>query len=763
MNQFLKKAVTVTICILLLLLALVGCAPAEENIQDIAVGMTSNLSAIQQDESVFETVLTLSGLTWKDNVSAEQIQLSGAFSGMAIKNVERMGDAQLKLSAEGAISREEGSGLISVSVDAIVDPTMPSEPEAALTAEELAVKEQMKTQKKDVFAYTVDIEILRPQVEIDIQNTEGKEAVVTLTLTDDTFIEQLTPELFTVDGAENAPKVATAQKTDENICILTFAGDADEAFHALENAILKISAEALVSGSELETALASHDAEMSAAVDFVEETEDGFLTTILLDLSNGTLADFNENNLLVGGEIAELKSFTKEDEQHAVVQVLVKREGAEIDTLSFDGTLAISGLWGKTRWGSDRENILLDVHYDAGESDRELLAVETSIAYDLLKTGIKSLASSIGSKAGARLMEAVNSDLFGDQTTKQLTDLNTYLQQMDSKWSGALSRLNDHVAIVEDKIGQSNCSRILDDYDTLADKLKATVLHLENKKAAVDKAKKGTPEYDAAAAAYVAAVNKENCKVYSDVYVLGKKILKGSAGLSTGVVGSYDEMLSLIYNFDVQTFDLKEEFRVLTLSLYMDAYDQAVLYYQITEPDNKLLTELQEQMTEISKVVDKMDVVRRTDDNAYCYAAGKTVKRFADWIAGTGDSGSNNAIDGVAAAKMTERAGFRGTTLGADLDAAGFYSVNNKTSFTGDKGSSILIVDIVQSKKYTSKRREWWTTMTKVNVKSHAVDKNVKTYYQRQDKVMWQIFFDDWDQKECWGVYTSEGLILNNA
>lgn len=761
--ELLKKTAAIVVCILFLLTTLISCAPAEEKATDAAAGMTSSLEAVQQDVGAFETVLTLSGLTWGENISAEQIQLSGAFSGMAVKNLERMDDAQLKLSAEGAVGREAGSGVISVSADAIVDPMTPSEPAAELTAEELAAKEQLETQKKDAFLYSAYIEVLRPQAEADIENTGGKEAVVTLTLTDDTFTEQLTPELFTVDGAEDAPEISAAEKTGENICALTFAGNADEAFHALEDAVLKISAEALASGSELETALASHEAEMSAAVDFVEEAEGGFLATILLDLSNGTLADFDESDMTAGGEIAELKSFVKEDDNHAVVQALVKQEGAEIDTLSFDGTLAISGLWGKTRWGSDRENILLDVHYDAGESDRELLAVETSIAYDLLKTGIKSLASSIGSKAGARLMEAVDSDLFGDQTAKQLADLNTYLQQMDSKWSGALSRLNDHVAIVEDKIGQSNCSRILDDYDTLADKLKATVLHLENKKTAVDKAKKGTPEYDAAAAAYVAAVNKENCKVYSDAYVLGKKILKGSAGLSTGVVGSYDEMLSLIYNFDVQTFDLKEEFRVLTLSLYMDAYDQAVLYYQLTEPDNKLLTELQEQMTDISKVVDKMDVKRRTDDNAYCYAAGKAVKRFAGWVSGDGDSGSNNAIDGVAAAKMIERAGFRGTTLGADLDASGFYSVNNKTSFTGDKGSDILIVDIVKSKKYTSKRREWWTTMTKVNVKTHAVDKDVKTYYQRQDKVTWKIFTDDWKQKECWGSYTSEGLVLMNA
>lgn len=299
----------------------------------------------------------------------------------------------------------------------------------------------------------------------------------------------------------------------------------------------------------------------------------------------------------------------------------------------------------------------------------------------------------------------------------------------------------------------------MDEYDTLADKLHATVLHLENKKSAVDNAAKGTPEYEKAASEYVTAVEKENCKVYSDAYVLGQKLLKGSSGLSSGVVGTYDEMLSLIYNFDVQTYDLKEDFRVAALSLYLEAYDDAVLYYQLTDPKNKLLGQLEDQMVAISKILDTMDVVRRTDDNAYCYAAGKTVKRYTSWVSGN-EPYTSSAIDGTTAAQMVKRAEYRGTNLGNDLNESGFYSVNNKNSFTGSNGSDILIVDIKNTNKKTSKRREWWTHMTKVNVTTHKIEKDVNTYYQRQDYV-WYKF--SWEQKECWGVYVGQGLKIVEA
>lgn len=748
-----------TVCLFLaiILILLTGCAPNTEATGEIdQIGIESSVKALQSDAKTFETVISLSGLTWKDEVSAEQIQLSGALSGMTITSVKRIDDVQLKLSAEGSLDGMERS-VIAFSSDSVKESDPPSEQEDELTAEEQANKELLAQQERNAFPYSVIIDILHPRAEVIIENTGGKDAVVTIVLADNTFADNLTPELFAVVSPEKTVDIIDAKKTDNSICTLTLAGNADETFAALGNAMIRIAADATTSGKQLEAALDVYDANLSAVVDYVEEADDGFLATIFLDLSNGTFADFKETDFTVGGELAKLTSFVKKDDNHVALQTLVKQEGAELDSLSFDGTLSISGKWGMTRWGAPRADITLDVHYDVGETGKELLAMETSLVYDLLKTGIKSLASGIGSKAGGRLAEAIDSDLFGDKTQKQLRELNTYLQQMDSRWSSALDRLNSHVSIVEEKIGQNNCSRVLDSYDTLADKLRATVLHLANKKDAVDKAKKGTPEYEAAAADYVAAVNRENCKVYSDAYVLGQKLLQGSAGLSTGVVGTFDEMLSLIYNFDVQTFDLKEEFRVLTLSLYMEAYDHAVLYYELTEPNNRLLSELKNQMVAVSKILDQMDVVRRSDDNAYCYAAKKTVKRFAGAAIIAYVHEDKNAIDGTIAALMLKRAEYRNTTLGADLNSSGFYSVNVKDSFTG--GSNILIVDASKSKKYESRKRQWWTYATKVNVETHEVQKNVLVNYHRDE---WSLF-KGWQTKECGNSYVGIGLRIEPA
>ncbi|NMA18564.1 MAG: hypothetical protein GX939_07440 [Clostridiaceae bacterium] len=746
-----------TICLLLaiILILLTGCAPNTEVTGEIEqIGMESSVKALQSDAKTFETVISLTGLTWKDDVSAGQIQFSGALSGMKITSITRIDDVQLKLAAEGSLDGMERS-IIAFSKDAVNESeTPPQEQEGELTAEEQANKELHTQQEQNAFPYSVAIDILHPSAEAIIENTGGKDAVVTIILTDDAFADNLTPELFTVVSADKTVDITDVKKPDNSTCTLTLAGNADEVFAALGNAAIHVAADAMISGRQLEVVLDVYDANISATVDYVEEADDGFLATIFLDLSNGTLADFKETDLTVGGELAKLTSFVKENDNHVTIQSLVKQEGAELDSLSFDGTLSISGKWGTTRWGAPRADIMLDVHYDVGDTGKELLAMETNLVYDLLKTGIKSLASGIGSKVGGRLAEVIDSDLFGDKIQRQLGELNTYLKQMDSKWSSALDRLNSHVSIVEEKIGQNNCSRVLDSYDTLADKLRATVLHLANKKDAVDKAKKGTPEYDAAAAAYVAAVNRENCKVYSDAYVLGQKLLQGSAGLSTGVVGTFDEMLSLIYNFDVQTFDLKEEFRVLTLSLYLEAYDHAVLYYELTEPNNRLLSELKNQMVAVSKILDKMDVVRRSDDNAYCYAAKTTVKRFAGAAIIAYVHEDKNAINGTAAELMLKRAKYRNTTLGADLDSSGFYSVNVKDSFTG--AYNILVVDASKSHKYESSKRQWWTYATKVNVETHDVDKNALIHYQRQE---WSLF-NGWQTKECWNSYVSIGLIL---
>lgn len=758
MKNITKRVTALALAVLFALTAVTGCSPKKEETQ---IGLSSSVTSLSGDASFFETVVSLTGLTWDKSVTAEQIELSGAFSGMTLKDVERMDETQVKVSAEGELDGAESGGFISFASDTIIDTSAPPEVDSELTEEEKEAKEQMEMQEKTAFPYSVKIAILRPQAEISVENTDGKEAVVTLHLTDDIFQGELKPEFFTVAGDEKTLSIKSVERTDDSTCKLTFAQDANVVFAALGNGTIKVAAEAMKSGKELKAAFIVCDASLSATVDYVEEAEEGFLVTVILTLSNGTLADFDKSSFTLSGELSEIVSYEKEDSRHAAVKVTVKKENATLETLAFDGTLSIKGQWGKNLWGTDKKDAILDVHYNAVEGDKELLAIETSLAFDLLKTGIKSVASAVGSKAGSRLMEVISADMFGDKTAQQLDKLNNYLQQMDSKWTTTLGQISSHLSIMEDKIGQNNCSRVLDEFDTMADRLRSTVLHLENKKAAVDKATEGTPEYEKAKADFIAAVDKEYCKIYSEAHLLGKKIVSSSAGLAPGIMGTYDEMLSLIYNFDVQTYELKDEFRVFVLSLYMAAYDQAVLYYQLTDPNNRLLNDLEQQMVEVSKLLENMNVVRRTDDTAYCYAAGKTVKFKTGAMLGA-DKFSRSEIDGTAAEKMIKRAEYRSTTLGADLDACGFYWSDKKNSFTSK--SHILVVDLKYYDKRGDQKNEWWTTMTKVDVTTHKIQKDVKTYYQRQERNWFEALFDmRFTQKECWGVYDYIGLEIEKA
>jgi len=752
-----NKAMCFFLVMIFLLSMLVSCAQQEQP-DATAFSIASDTKNLNIYDNSFDTTITLTGYKWNDQISIQDIILSQAFSDMTVDQVKRINDTQLKISVQGDLQKNFLAGSIEFEGNTIIDP-YEQEEQAGIDSsqeKETAATETAADETSPV-TYSVDIAVLQPSANIQIENTEGTVAKIKVKLTDCEFTDAASEVSFSFNDPQIPVNISAATRVDDQTMELLLASntdkDIDTLFESIADSALLISKDAVSTGRELQAPVGSYNAGLSVSVDYVEQTGDSALVTLLISCSNGNLDGLEKDRISLDGDFGAVSSFKLMDDQSAELKVMVNKEYT--DEMTVDGHVRITGQWGKNLWGSACSGADLPVHYSAQDDSKELLAVDTGMAYDLIKAGLKSIAFGIGKEAGGRLMEAMDANLFPDETVNQLSKMNDYLQKIDAKWTSIMDQVNGHLSIMQDKIGSNNCSRVLDEYDTLASTLQATVLHLNNKKAGVDAAKKNTPEYETAKAAYVAAVDKEPCKVYTNAYVLGQKILKGSAGLASGVVGSYDEMLSYLYNFDVQTYGLKEQFRVMTFALYMEAYDQAILYYELTDSNNELLKQLESQLVSINKLMDKIAVVRRTDDNVYCYAAGRTLKRFAGAVGGDGSNYRSDLTETIAE-NMIQRAKYRNTTLGADMDEAGFYTVNAKTYL----GCDIFIVDCVNSSHRTSKKREWWTTMTEINIRTHEIKKNIRTYYQRQEYV-WYNF--DWKQKECWGTYSCPGFRLESA
>ena len=597
-----KKTVSWLLVIIMLLGALFGCAPQQQEITTFSV--ESEPKSLYPWDNSFVTTITLVGYQWNDQITKQDIALAQGFAHMTVESVERVNDTQLAIEAKGEIDDASFAGTITFASGIILNPY---EAEEQLGIEET---QESVSISETAPAYTVDISLLNPDAEIAIVYTGGVEAVISVSLKDCVFAKTASESSFSFIDALYAPSVISAVRKDDQTMVLTLnsdgASDIGTLYAQISDATLLIAGDTLSTGKELKTPVGSYAAQIAIAVDYVEETAQGYLMTLLLSCSNGNLAKIGKSQITLNGDLSDIVDINPLDDKTLEIKALVNKEGVDTNSLIVDGNVRIDGKWGETLWGSPCFDANLAVRYAAQESSKELLAIETDLMFDLLKTGLTALASSLGKSAGNRLMEAIDSDLFADETVKKLGEMNKQLQKMDAKWTNILDQINVHLAIMEDKIGSNNCSRVLDEYDTLASTLQATVLHLNGRKASVDAAQAGTPEYEDAKQAYIKAVDKETCKVYTNAYVLGQKILKGTAGLSSGVVGTYDEMLSLLYNFDVQTYTLKEEFRVMTLALYLQAYDHAALYYQLTEPDNPLLRQLEAQLVSISKLVDDM-------------------------------------------------------------------------------------------------------------------------------------------------------------
>lgn len=755
MKKHITQAVAVILAAFMLLGLMSGCA--SKNFEDTVSSIYSDVSSVANDARGIDTTVTLKGMKFADTVSAEQVKLGGAFAEMTLRTVERKSDTEVRVAADGACAADENSGFIAFAAEAVIEEKAPEQEN--LTDEEKAAKAELEAAEKDAFPYSVSIRVAQPKAEVIIENTDNKNAAVTVNLTDDTFKNNISPEHFTVAVGEKTLSVASAERKDDANCLLTFAENANEAFASLEDGSLKISADALACNKELSCAFGIYDAALSAKADFVEEQGDGFVVTTVIRVANGTFADIDASSVTVGGDLGETLSFEKTSASELTLKNTVKKDGATLENIEIEATVSIKGIYAKTLWGAEKSDAEISLDYHATEEKKELLAVETSLVFDLIKTGILALATEAGSVGAKRIFSFIDEDSFEDETAKELSKLNEYLRSMDAKWTAALGELNLQLSIMSDKLGKNDCSRALDDFDTLADRIRSLVLHLKNKKKAVDSAKKGTPEYEKAAAEYVKAVEKESSKIYTEAHLLGSKILSGSAGLTSGIIGTYDEMLSYIYNFDVQTYDLKENFRVFVLSLYLEAYDEAVLYYELTDPENQLLRDLKSQMTKLNAAMKNIEVVRRADkdDYVYCYALGKEVKRFVEAMF----SNEDYTLDEAKALNMAKRAESRGTTLRADLEKSGFYSVSRRKNRNGIEYDK-LCFKIEKHKNYSKTTREWWTLTSRINIDTHEVEKNVKTYYQKQERSGFNAFFgiDRWSQTECWGTYNVVGFVI---
>lgn len=73
-----------------------------------------------------------------------------------------------------------------------------------------------------------------------------------------------------------------------------------------------------------------------------------------------------------------------------------------------------------------------------------------------------------------------------------------------------------------------------------------------------------------------------------------------------------------------------------------------------------------------------------------------------------------------------------------------------------------LCFKIEKHKEYSKTTREWWTLTSRINIDTHEVEKNVKTYYQKQERSGFNAFFgiDRWSQTECWGTYNVVGFVI---
>ncbi len=658
-------------------------------------------------------------------------------------------------------------------------------------------------------SYFVDVWILRPTANVEILDSEGEAVAIEVSLTDATFSEGCSVADFSFDNAEETITVADISLIDEKAMKLTVNSQNPGAtFEDLEEAILVISAKGNNSGREIYSHIHSFDTDMIANITSIEETSDGIYATIDVHVTNGELESVSVEDINLEGDLEDLASLelTGEDSLQIVAKVdedsigtnqIPPVEGEGDETLDqeqiaqnvvIEADISIDGNWGNTDWGEGADEVTASLDIGAQEiilpteHTEEIVsnfAVSTKDIYGMMKEGLKYVAKQVPyGDVGFSVLDALVTKSLSGTDEVSLKKVYSYLTSMDGVWSKSLTHQSE-------LIQSSNYSRILDAFDSIASKLSSATLHnqqkkeiydetlfalseagveLEEKKTSLESAENGSAEYDSALLAYQTAQEKfEGAQEANDsakkaftasinetgvhlmLHEYGEKLFSGSSGLSGGAVDAYDSLLGLIYNFDIQTYDLKENFRVEAAALYWQAYEQVHLYYSISDSGNYNAQRIRSQFIEISNQLlsADYDIVRRTDGKVYSYtvksdmridlSADTTTPRS---LIAAGASARDFSLTQIQS--MMDRSIARNVTFKDDIGFVGeYYRVS------GYESKTTLLMEVNTNKSYSkSLLSKNWSELISANIiintSSHAVDNQTRGLVYTKDLLAYE-------------------------
>ncbi len=600
--------------------------------------LQSDRDTVYPWEKKIQLKMSLTGTTFSDKITAEDLHTGGSFEGMEVHLVSS-GKKNITVELTGEMKRDSYanaylSGTVSVGRGGVENGY--GDVSTVVAVEDTAVS-------------------------ISRENLKIKDGILSMPvlLSGGAFASEVKAESFVIEGLKvESVERKSDQEVSVQVSLDNQAESINQAIELLNEKSLDIKEDATNTGQELSVSLAMAEASFYPVFDYVDEEEGKLVFTLILMPQQGTFAEkITQENFTLGNDFAEgkIRSVKIQDDGNAELIMEIPAGDLSVDTMNLSGTVTSGSGTLVNAWGEERDT---EASYtrtysqdtmgkgfgDAISAISDTVEMLTNNPFYQAINSVSGVASSVTGavKAGISVLE-----FFGvvqSEQSKQLQELQDGVNKINAtlkQQSKAIDNLikEDYITVVRDFDVE------LDQLLSKANECQGYYLNLQNleKERKIetpsapfsDKNLQEWKDYNAAAKNAIMEGDANNSSYFSgaredfnqlrDRLSNVKSKLKSSK-MTENPFGYYDKLCTYTFNFDASSYSYREAYRAFARYVVDYSYSLLSAYYDVwNEPNNAVFDTITNNYNEINTAINNaMQIYERTN-SAYCYVTNSTV------------------------------------------------------------------------------------------------------------------------------------------
>lgn len=302
--------------------------------------LVCDVSQISENDSPVKLRLTVDSTTFSEDISAEDITLSGSFDGSVITDFELTGDNTVSLTIDKVNSDYIKNGKITVASSAVTNAV------------------------QDIFTF---VRVISPKVFFLDESLEisRQEAYFTINLQDCQFAENLTADMLTTENerisVRNFKRVSQSQA---QVTLIMPSGDITEISELLTSAEFTLAPQAISLTQPLDFSLEFDDTNISVRINNVAKTDNRITARLDFSILSGSFNNVSRSSFIFSGDFAgaSVDSVTSQNNTLSV-SIAIDREGAgELSELTGAVVIRSGGI--TDIWGEDENALSVPLYYN---------------------------------------------------------------------------------------------------------------------------------------------------------------------------------------------------------------------------------------------------------------------------------------------------------------------------------------------------------------------------------------------------------------